>query len=66
MQELINSAKEHQNRSEGSILWTLRDKVAVNRGRAAVWEGIKKRFLKDFSKVYDELRPFVICDLRRA
>ncbi len=66
MQELINSAKENSVRSEESVLWALRDKVAINRGRKAVWEGIKKQFLKEFSKVYDELRPFVVCDLRRV
>ena len=66
MQELINSAKENSVRSEESVLWALRDKVAITRGRKAVWEGMKKQFLKEFSKVYDELRPFVVCDLRRV
>lgn len=66
MQELINSAKKHEHRSEKSILWEIRDKVALDRSRTALWEAVKKYFLKDFSKIYDELRPFVVCDLRTS
>lgn len=64
MQELINSAKKSSSRSDKSTLWEIRDRVAFDRSRRAGWEGIKKMFLKDFSQIYDELRPFVVCDLR--
>ena len=39
------------------------DRIAWTRGRRAVWERLKKAVLRQWSKVYDELRPFVVCDL---
>ncbi|HKY53362.1 MAG TPA: hypothetical protein VJM08_03610 [Anaerolineales bacterium] len=64
MQELVNSAKLSASRSDKSVLWELRDRVAFERTRKAAWEGLKAMFLKDMSRVYNELRPFVMCDLR--
>jgi hypothetical protein len=39
------------------------DRIAWTRGRRALWDRLKTLFLRDWSKVYDELRPFAVCDL---
>jgi hypothetical protein len=39
------------------------DRIAWTRGRRALWDRLKTLFLRDWSKVYDELRPFSVCNL---
>jgi hypothetical protein len=64
MEELIDLAKDRKSSPEESAIWEISDQIGYLRGKKAVWDGLKKMFLKDFSSVYDELRPFVVCDLR--
>lgn len=33
------------------------------RRRRALWDGLKKTFLRDAGRIYHELRPFAVCDL---
>jgi hypothetical protein len=35
------------------------------RGRRILWERIKRFLLRDWAAVYDELRPFAVCDLSK-
>jgi hypothetical protein len=39
------------------------DRIAWTRGRRALFDRLKDLFLRDWGKVYDELRPFAVCDL---
>jgi hypothetical protein len=64
MHELIGDAKEMWQRTDRSVIWDISDKIALDKGRQALWKLIKEKFLKELGKVYDELRPFAICDLR--
>jgi hypothetical protein len=63
MQELINCCKENSYRSDSSVLMKIRDKVAMPKGKDAVFAAIRKQFLKGYSKIYDELRPYAVCNL---
>jgi hypothetical protein len=63
MDELICDAKEMWQLTDKSVIWDISDKIGFDRARKALWNLIKKKFLKDLSKIYYELRPFVVCDL---
>lgn len=63
MQQLINSCKENSYRSDSSVLLQVRDKVAIPKGKDVIFKAIREQFLKGFSKVYDELRPYAVCNL---
>jgi hypothetical protein len=66
MHELITHARETWSDSMQGRVWDISDRIGMNRGRKALWEFLKKRFLvKDVTKIYDQLEPFAICDLRR-
>lgn len=62
--ELVASAKEgyDANPLQGTV-FEISDRIGWTRGRKAVWDRLKHMFLRDWSGVYDELRPFAICDL---
>ena len=60
MHEVISVAKGVK---DGSV-WEISDRIARQRVRESIWQFLKKRFSKSLSKVYDELRPFAVCDLR--
>ncbi|MBI5962890.1 MAG: hypothetical protein HY863_05400 [Chloroflexi bacterium] len=63
MQELINCCKENSYRSDSSVLLKIRDKVAMPKGKDAMFAAIRSQFLKGYSKIYDELRPYAVCNL---
>ncbi|MDQ1386671.1 MAG: hypothetical protein QOF56_125 [Acidobacteriaceae bacterium] len=62
--ELVTSAREvyEANPLQGTV-FDISDRVGWTRGRRAVWDRLKHMFLRDWSTVYDELRPFAVCDL---
>jgi hypothetical protein len=62
--ELVEAAREVYEASplQGTV-FEMSDRVAWTRGRRAVWDRLKHLFLRDWSKVYDELRPFAVCNL---
>jgi hypothetical protein len=45
-------------------IWELSDRIGFLRGRKAFWDIIKEKF-KVASRIYNELRPYAVCDLRR-
>ena len=63
MDELICDAKEMWELTDRSIIWDISDNIGYDRARKALWKLIKEKFLKDVGRVYDELRPFAVCDL---
>ena len=63
MDELICDVKEMWQLTDRSIIWDISDNIGFDRARKALWKLIKEKFLKDLGKVYDELRPFAVCDL---
>jgi hypothetical protein len=65
MQELILHAKEVWPPGESSALWEMTGSIAWERCSRSVWQWISKAFLKDVGRVYDQLRPFAICNLAR-
>jgi len=46
-----------------SQVFDISDRVGWTRRRRAAWDRLKHLFLRDWSGVYDELRPFAMCDL---
>ncbi len=46
-----------------STVFDVSDRIAWTRGRRALWDRLKALFLRDLGKVYDELRPFAVCNL---
>lgn len=63
MQRIINLCKDNAYRSDDSVLLEIRDKVAMPKGRDAVFAAIRQQFMKGYAKVYDELRPYAVCNL---
>jgi hypothetical protein len=62
--DLVNNAREVYEASplQGTV-FDISDRIGWTRGRKATWDRLKEMFLRDWSKVYDELRPFAVCDL---
>ena len=62
--ELIAAAKEVYEAApmQGGI-FEVSDKIAWTRGRRAVWDRLKNLLLREWATVYDELRPFAVCNL---
>jgi hypothetical protein len=62
--ELTDAAKrvyvEHPLQAS---VFEVSDRIGWTRGRRAVWDQLKHLFLRDWSRVYDELRYFAVCDL---
>jgi hypothetical protein len=62
--ELVAAAREvyDQRPLQGSV-FEVSDRIGWTRGRKAIWERFKRLLLADWSQVYDELRPFAVCNL---
>lgn len=63
MQQLINCCKDNSYRSDTSVLLKIRDRVAIPKGKETMFAAVRKQFLKDYAKIYDELRPYAVCNL---
>ena len=63
--ELVDEARKvfEEQPFQGSV-FEVSDRIVWTRGRKALWDRLRALFLRDWSKVYDEVRPFVLCDLR--
>jgi hypothetical protein len=64
MAEIVRHAKETWPRSDRAAIWQISDRIGIERGNRSLWDFIRKLLLRDASKIYDQLRPFVVCDLR--
>jgi hypothetical protein len=64
--ELIREAKNVYNEAEpgGAGVFEISDRIGWHRGRKSLWDVLKRLFLREFGRVYDDLRPFALCDLR--
>jgi len=65
MAELVRHAKETWPRSERGAIWDISDRIGFERGARSLWSVIRKMVLRDVSRIYDDLRPFVVSDLRQ-
>jgi hypothetical protein len=66
VQELIGAAKKAYDEAPGgSGVFEISDRIGWNRGRKSLWDLLKRLFLREVGKVYDDLRPFAVCDLRQ-
>jgi hypothetical protein len=66
MAELIGRApKPEQFTAHGSpiTVWDIAERMAYDRARRSVWEWVSQTFLRGGGKVYDDVRPFRVCDL---
>jgi hypothetical protein len=64
-QELINHAREGRASDETSPVWQISQKLALDRGRRSLWKWISQTFLKDVGKIYDDVRPYAVCNLAK-
>lgn len=64
IRELITEAEVvFEQRPLQASVFDVSDRIAWTRGRRALWDRLKELLLRDWSKVYDELRPFAVCNL---
>jgi len=64
VQELVNAAsKVYEANPQQGTVFDMSDGIGWTRGRKAVWDVLKRKLLKDWATVYDELRPFAVCNL---
>jgi hypothetical protein len=67
MQELITVAKKvYDKHPLQASVFEISDEIGWIRGRRGLLDAIVEFFLQGFSKVYKELKPFAVCDLRLA
>ena len=59
LNEIISVAKQIDN---GSV-WEISDKLGYQRARKSLWEYLKIKITGGLAKVYDDLRPFAVCNL---
>jgi hypothetical protein len=64
-QELINHARQGYVHGDASPVWQIQQKLALDRGRRSLWEWISATFLKNVGKIYDDMRPYAICNLAK-
>ena len=64
--ELTRICEARSTSAEGSPIWDVSDRIGYLRGKRSVWDALKKMFLKDFATVYDEVKPYVVCNLERV
>jgi hypothetical protein len=64
MAELVEEAKKTWPHAGKDVVWQIAGRMALHRGGTATWEWIKSRLLKDAGKIYDQVQPFVVADLR--
>lgn len=60
---LINEIVLVCKKIEGAGVWEISDRFAIQRVRKSIWTYMKDKFTGGLSKVYDELRPFSVCNL---
>jgi hypothetical protein len=65
VQELINHARD-ERAADVSPVWQIHQRLALDRGRRSLWEWISRTYLKDFGKIYDDMRPYRVCNLART
>ncbi|HEV7645216.1 MAG TPA: hypothetical protein VGO50_14830 [Pyrinomonadaceae bacterium] len=58
-----NTARESDKYHKDGAIWQISGKIGYHKGGGSFWHAIRKTFLKEFSKVYDDLRPFAVVDL---
>jgi hypothetical protein len=62
--QLVAVAKvEYEKAPMRGGTWEISDRILYLRGRRSVWEVLKKLVLRDWSRVYDDVRDFAVCDL---
>ena len=62
MHELIVHARACWDDPAQGGVWQISDRIGFYRGRKKLWEKLKDWL--DLAGVYNELRPFAVCDLR--
>lgn len=62
--ELVAAARDvfDEHPFQGTV-FDVSGRIAWTRGKKVLWDRLKTLLLRDWSKVYDELRPFVVCNL---
>ena len=64
VQELMTAAKQVYDTSPlQQTIFEISDRIGWTRGRRALWEQLKRMLLRDWSQLFDEVRPFAVCDL---
>lgn len=61
MHSVIKAAKETCSRG----VWEISDKIGIQTFRRSLWNYVKKRFLGNVDYIYNELRPYAICNLEK-
>ncbi len=61
MNDIITASKTIKNPG----VWEISDKLAIQKGRKSLWEFLKKKFTVGLSKIYDDFRPFAVCNLEK-
>lgn len=59
LHEVISASKEIKN---GSV-WEISDTLGYQKARRSLWEYLKKKVTGGLANVYDDLRPFAVCNL---
>jgi len=62
---LVNEIVSISKSVDKPSVWEISDQFAIQRARKSIWEYIKNKATGGFSKVYDELRPFAVCNLEK-
>ncbi len=66
VQDLVNKAKDAWPPGASSPTWDIGNRMALSAGRRTLWEWVSKTLLRDVGRIYDGMKPFAICDIRRA
>jgi hypothetical protein len=64
-QELINQARAGYVDGDTSSIWQIQQRIALDRARRSVWKWISATFLKDAGQIYDDMRPYAVCNLAK-
>lgn len=64
--QLLNAAKSSETKNRKTSVWEISDYFGIHKGRRALWKWLKQvKYIGDAAKVYDELKPYAVCDLRK-
>ena len=66
LHQLIEYAKETWPRHNEAALWEISNKVAVYKGSDLLWKKLKELIPFKLSEVFDEFKPYAICDLSKS
>lgn len=66
VQELINHARAGHGPGRASPVWEIHQRLALDRGRRSLWEWVSRTFLKDVGRIYDDMRPYAMCNLAKS